>query len=455
MAKHAKLSPSSAETWMVCPGSVILSEGLPEVTSKAANEGTAAHFLGSESLLNGVNAIIYLGRTISLCRDNQNEGEETCVWDCKDYARYEVYDSFIVSKEMADYVQVYVDLVRQHATGGELFVETALSLEHLTSEKDAKGTTDACIVKDDELIIVDLKYGQGNPVSAIDNHQLKIYALAAYHEHSIFTEFKTVRMIISQPRIFDDPSEHVMSVTDLLTFAEEVKTAARRALSVCKDEKGLVWDIQLSPGEKQRKWCKAKLVNCQKFTQSTQIMVMEQFEVLPAEVAEIPKAQLSGKVDAVLKAYSPEQLNAMKNALPLVKQWCKAVEETVDFFMIDNNGELPDYKVVQANEGSRQWVNPVAAEAELKRMKVKEDNLYDRKLISPPKAEKLYKEKILGERQWSRLQQHITRPAGGKTVVYKSDPRPALTHVADQFEVVVENSEPQTAQADVDISEFL
>jgi hypothetical protein len=92
--------------------------------------------------------------------------------------------------------------------------------------------------------------------------------------------------------------------------------------------------------------------------------------------------------------------------------------------------------VVQGNEGARGWVNADAAEAEMKRMKIREEHMYAKKVISAPQAEKLYKAKIIGARQWPKLQELITRKAGGKTVVPASDKRPALTHVADQFEVV-------------------
>ena len=69
-------------------------------------------------------------------------------------------------------------------------------------------------------------------------------------------------------------------------------------------------------------------------------------------------------------------------------------------------------------------------------MKIGEAHMYSKKLVSAPQAEKLFKEKIIGERQWPKLQELITRKAGGKTVVPATDKRPALTHVADQFDVV-------------------
>jgi hypothetical protein len=51
---HAKLSPSGAERWMTCPGSIVLSEGMPNPDSTFAAEGTKAHEL-AECWLKGVN----------------------------------------------------------------------------------------------------------------------------------------------------------------------------------------------------------------------------------------------------------------------------------------------------------------------------------------------------------------------------------------------------------------
>lgn len=49
---HARLSPSSAERWMTCPGSVKLAEGIEDKGSSYAAEGTAAHEL-AEHILRG------------------------------------------------------------------------------------------------------------------------------------------------------------------------------------------------------------------------------------------------------------------------------------------------------------------------------------------------------------------------------------------------------------------
>jgi hypothetical protein len=432
--QHAVLSPSGADRWMVCPGSVRLSEGMPDTSSKAADEGTAAHFMAAECLIAKVDAIVHLGKTINVVVEIATKNE-VCLWNSRNFKDYEHRTSFVVDEDMCRYVQVYLDLVRDLATGGELYVEYALDISHLTGEKDAEGTLDVHIVKPKELIVIDLKYGH-HPVYAKDNRQLRMYGLAAYNEYSLLQDFDTVRLMISQPRVFDEPSEHVYTVVELLEFAEEVKVAARQATAVVKNPDGSVFDAWLNPGEAQCKYCRGKL-SCPKFGQATQALVTDQFDVI-GEVANIdtnPSA-MAGNIDHLIESYTPEYLNKMANSVGLVKQWCKAVEEARDRFLLEQNGQLADWKVVQSKDGNREWENPEAAEALMKRMKIGEAHMYSKKLVSAPQAEKLFKEKIIGERQWPKLQELITRKAGGKTVVPATDKRPALTHVADQFDVV-------------------
>ena len=409
---------------------------MPNTSSKAADEGTAAHFMASESLVAGVNANVHLGKVINVCVESAT-GNEVCLWDSRNFKDYEHRTSFVVDAEMVMHVQTYLDLVREHAKEGDMFVEYALDISHLTDEEGAEGTLDAHIVKERELTIIDLKYGH-TPVSAINNRQLGMYALAAYNEYTMLQDFDRVRLIISQPRVFDEPSEHVLTVDELLEFAAEVKLAATKAWSVFKEEDGSVDIKHLNPGASQCKYCKAKL-NCPAFGKETQELVVDQFDVIEmfSEVGEpVTPAIIAGEIDALVQSYTPEQLNKMANSVALVKQWCKAVEEARDHYLLEGNGQLADWKVVQSKDGNREWVNPDAAEAEMKRMKIREEHMYSKKIISAPQAEKLFKEKIIGARQWPKLQELITRKAGGKTVVPATDKRPALTHVADQFEVI-------------------
>ncbi|HHW4679931.1 MAG TPA: DUF2800 domain-containing protein, partial [Xylella taiwanensis] len=86
----------------------------------------------------------------------------------------------------------------------------------------------------------------------------------------------------------------------------------------------------------------------------------------------------------------------------------------------------PGYKLVEGRRGARYWTDDSAAEALLKRMRVKVDHIYERSLISPTTAEKLHKAGTLGDRQWFLVQDLIGQPVGKPSVVPESDKRPAL-----------------------------
>lgn len=65
-------------------------------------------------------------------------------------------------------------------------------------------------------------------------------------------------------------------------------------------------------------------------------------------------------------------------------------------------------------------------------MRLKKEQMYDFKLISPTTAEKLHKAGELGARQWPKLQALIVQPEGKPSVAPESDPRAALS-VGDDF----------------------
>jgi acetyl-CoA carboxylase alpha subunit len=90
---------------------------------------------------------------------------------------------------------------------------------------------------------------------------------------------------------------------------------------------------------------------------------------------------------------------------------------------------------VQGRKGARQWADAKAAEDVLKAMRVKAEDMYEMKLISPTTAEKLHKAGVIGPRQWPRVQELIVQNEGKPHVAPESDSRPALvvTPVVEEF----------------------
>jgi len=379
---HAQLSPSSAVRWMACPGSVALCKDLPDTSSKFADEGTDAHELAALCLETDTDAKAYEGRVMG-----KGHG---------------------VNSEMVLAVQDYLDYVRAvvNSTRGVLMVEQRLPIQAITGEEGAHGTSDVVILTADELIVVDLKYGRGVAVEADENPQLQIYALAAYNEFSLVGDFKTVRMVIHQPRL-GAVSEWTQTVEELVAFGRVVAGAAKDTV-VNKDT--------LFPTTKGCKFCKAQ-ATCPALRKD----VLDCFETIK------PKPHTPGVEDAGLLA------EAMGKA-DLIEGWLKAIRAEVETRLFAGV-PVPGYKVVQGKRGNRAWGDKAVAEALLKSMRVPHDQMYDYSVISPTSADKLAKAEVIGPRQWPKVQALITQSEGRPSVAPESDKRPALvmSAVADDF----------------------
>ena len=113
------------------------------------------------------------------------------------------------------------EIFRAYATCKDPFIapEYVVNLRHLIP--DGKGTCDLIIATEKELFVADLKYGTGHRVSAVDNSQLRLYALGAIHRKFPLFGFDQVRLAISQPRL-DWYEEEILSVEALLQWGREV-----------------------------------------------------------------------------------------------------------------------------------------------------------------------------------------------------------------------------------------
>jgi len=410
MAAHAQLSPSSAHRWLHCPGSVPLEAECPDDSSDFADEGTAAHELAAMALTNGQDASAFLGRVIEV----NGKGWEVTV-------------------EMAEHVQTYIDYVR--ALDGELMVEQRLSIEALTNEPDAKGTADAVVLLPDELIVVDLKYGRGVKVDAEHNEQLQIYALAALDAFDFLGDFQRVRLVIVQPRL-DHISEWDCAACALRDFSQQVTRGAARCFAAIEyhGKYTALHEKYLTPGEKQCRFCRAKAI-CPTLTEHVLATVADDFVDVSKPVAPQIEHAAHRTVDNTI-------LGNLLGAVDLVEGWCKAIRAKAEAELLAGH-PVPGFKLVEGRRGARRWTNDTEAEATLKAMRLKVEQMYDLKLISPTTAEKLHKAGDIGPRQWPKVQGLITQADGKPSVAPESDKRPALLiqATADEFADVTESVE--------------
>ena len=62
----------------------------------------------------------------------------------------------------------------------------------------------------------------------------------------------------------------------------------------------------------------------------------------------------------------------------------------------------------------------------MKSMRLRSEQMYKFSLISPTKAEEMFKQGTLGERRWNRLREVITRSESKLLLVPESDKREAV-----------------------------
>lgn len=139
---------------------------------------------------------------------------------------------------------------------------------------------------------------------------------------------------------------------------------------------------------------------------------------MPAEANEF--ADIS--VKEFVEAMPVEQFEAYYAKTGFVKEWLAAMHERA--LAEAMNGTLTQYKAVTGRAGPRKWASEAEAEKMMKSMRLKKDEMYDQKVISPTTAEKLLKE---SPRKWGRLTPLITKSEGKPTVVPAEDKRPALS----------------------------
>lgn len=432
---HAMLSASGSERWELCPGSVAMEHGLPDMASEFADEGTSAHTLATLTFADPEHrAHAFLGRHIQ-------------VTDADGKLRR----SFIVDHDMADYVQTFVNDTLLAVGDGTLLVEQRVPLTQITDEVDATGQADVIGISSDgeEITVRDLKYGMDVKVYVKpDGHlnpQLVMYADGAVAKfNGLSGDCKRVRLTVQQPRL-GHTDEVVVSLDELRARVKALRKAADTATTAFTFRDNWMGKTEndrqyLVPGEAQCRFCKAK-ATCPKLTEYVN-------ETSGADFKPIITDGLNDMAPDIHHGMPPETLSQKMYTVGLVEDWCKAVRAEVKR-RLGNGIDVPDYKLVQGKRGNRQWIDDTDAEAALKAMRLKSDVMYVQKLQSPTQIEKALK---ANPRKWKKIAPLIAQSDGKLHVAHISDPREAVIvgPVADDFAPITEQLPiPQEVAADI------
>lgn len=384
MTQHAMLSPSAAHRWMRCPASVRVEAGMEDKGSSYAEEGTLAHALCAR----------HLKERMGLPTDDEE----------REIAG--LYDQYHTA-EMDDSVAQYTALVweryirAKNATAdARLLIETRVDCAAYAP--GCWGTADAIIIADDEMAVIDFKYGQGVEVSATGNPQMRIYALAAYELFSADYDLRRVRMTIVQPRKLNI-SEELLDVQALVRWgAQELRPRAARALTGAAEQQAGDWC----------RFCKARAV-CRALADSC----------LGAT-----------KAGGDYRKMTPEELaRLVLPQLDMVREWATAVKDWATAQAIDGT-EFPGWKVVGGRK-TRAIANPSELSARLQTMGYDEERLWKpREMLTLTALEKLVGRKVFAERCGDLL----TTKEGPPALVPETDKRPRWSAAARDFEGVPE-----------------
>lgn len=384
---HALFGPSTLPRVFRCVGSVrfCLENDAVSAQSDAAQEGSDYHDLGANCLINDVEASSFVGKPYT-------------------YMHHGAERTFTPIEESCNYVQEYVDWCNE--LPGDKFVETRLSLADRMPVPDQFGSTDHGAIFYKTLVDTDLKFGQGVIVFAEENEQAMAYALALYDEWAWMYDIEKIILRIAQPR-----KKHwdvwECTVADLLKWAEKLYAVVTEAIGP---------NPKLTPGEKQCEFCPMS-GRCRAQKNAFDRLVAGDFENFdePQEIEEaIGLSELSsllqrrGEFAQLLKAWEKRAFEAMRQ-----------------------NKELPDdwqWKIVEG-KSNRKFRDQAEAARWLTRNGVAESKLYDRHLITPAAAEKLFR----GDKK-KEVGALADKPPGRPTLAPLSDKRSPYNPAANDFD---------------------
>lgn len=380
MSNHAVLSASGAHRWLNCLPSARLELEFANNESSAAAEGTAAHALCEHKLKKALH--MRSKRPVSVY--NTDEMEE----------HSDAYLEFVMER---------LELAKQSCTDPLILIEQRLDFSCYVPQ--GFGTGDCIIIADKKLHIIDFKYGMGVLVDAVDNPQMKLYALGALEIYDSLYDIEEVSMTIFQPRR-ENVSTWTIRVEDLKDWAEkELKPRAKKAY----DGEG-----EYLPGE----WCTfcRAAVKCRARAEEKLKLAQSEFK--------LPPLLTDSEIEEVLSKLSD------------LTKWANEIIAYATDAAVNHGKEWHGFKVVEGRS-VRKYKDEDAV-AEVAKANGYKD-IFRQSLITLTEMERLMGkskfEKILGDL--------IYKPPGKPTLVPLSDKRPAMnvSNAKNEFNEITEECE--------------
>lgn len=380
MTAHALLSASSAHRWLHCTAAPRLEAKFPDTASPFAAEGTLAHAICELKLLKYCTTMsqrTYAARLAKLKEDP------------------------LYQPEMDGYTDDYIDRIKQVALSYDsvphIVPERKVSLEKYIPQ--GFGTADCLLIHGTDLHIFDFKYGKGVVVDAVDNPQMRLYALGALDAYRLIYHIETVRTHIIQPRIANYSDEDI-KVDDLDAWGQKV--AARAAVAFGNTG-------TFAPGE----WCKFCRAKAQCRARCEHYATLSEYAKTHPDPRLITLADL-GKYLAQARE---------------LESWAKDLQEYALSSCLAGK-EVPGWKAVEGR-GSRTFTDQEAAFKVLMDHGITEAVLYERVPLTLAQAEK-----VVGKKEFSAIVgEYVVKNPGKPTLAPESDKRAAIDNLTKAVNV--------------------
>jgi hypothetical protein len=383
--EHSLLSASAAHRWLTCTPSAVLEreQGVDECSVYAA-EGPAAHEyarLRLMSLYGYLDAAAYA-----------HELEQ--FMQTPDYQNF--YDA-----EFNEYVEEYIRYVKgitDNLTDYDIDFERRVDFSDVVP--DGFGTADTIIIdkKNEKGYVIDLKFGQGVPVSAKENPQLRLYAIGLIHEFDV----KSVEMVIVQPRLASVDTD-IMTALELVIWGYDyVKPKAELAV------KG---EGPLKSSEEACRFCKLR-GSCKVRADSQLAVAKQEFAIIDPQ-------------KTMIQLLSPEQMSKILDIAPVFVEWFKDVQSFALGQLIAGVN-IPGYKLVEGRS------NRVITDPDKVKDILLEKGFKEQDLMKPPEMQGISTlERIVGKKLFTDLcGEYLVKPTGKLTMAEDNDRRPAVSTLA-------------------------
>ena len=423
---HALLSASSSGRWMICTAAPRYEEQFPESTSAYAEHGRIVHEMAELKVLEKF--------TTSLSRRQYTDRLRKLKKKEAEYV--EAHNASSPNNRLDTdgdrYSDVYLEHLTEQAMGYDTppLVSAEVRVNFANYVPEGFGTCDCVMIGGDLLDITDYKHGKGVPVSAINNSQLRLYALGALTMYEPFYggTIQKVRMTIIQPRVQDVPTSETLTVAELKEWGERLKPIAQLAYG---------GSGTFVPGEHCR-FCRGK-AQCR--ARANAHTALEDFKDHALPTPEITRANESGLLPGGSNVLTFAEIGDLLARGETLLAWFKDVQNFALTAILDGS-EIPGWKAV-AGRSNRAFTNQDEAIAAIIASGYDEALVYDRK----PKTLTAL-EKLMGAKDFAdKIGAFIHKPPGSPTLAPLSDKRSPYSSAASDFAEVAPPGEPPTPGA--------